>query len=138
MERIELERTSDRSEIWNPDEKNRIRSDLGFKESHLFRIRSYFWFLKLSKSDHIKFQIWIFLKNYGSDPISGMHFSFNSGSDWILHKYLVQNIWMRSDYRVFNFLNIIIGRGSVYTICTKNLTEIEFDIEHFDNTFWFD
>ena len=42
LERIELDRDSDRSEIRNPDEKNRIGLDLGFKESHFFRIRSYF------------------------------------------------------------------------------------------------
>ena len=74
---LEMERISDWSDIRNPNEKNRIGSDVGFLIISIFRIGSDFGFLKLAKksdrigyrisflkkiSDRIGFRIYIFLQ----------------------------------------------------------------------------
>ena len=81
----------------------------------------------------IRFRILILLKNFGSDRISNIHLSTNSESDRISDWYLLQKIWMRSDLRVSHFLNIVIGRGFVCTICTKIWIRLNFKLNILTN-----
>ena len=92
---LEMERISDWSDIRNPNEKNRIGSDVGFFKNLNFSDRIRFRISKVGKkigSDRIS--DFLFYKKFGSDRISDLHFSTNFGLDRISDMHLFQtNYW---------------------------------------------